>query len=74
MTQTASVTLAAFRAGLGQSVGPDDHFFDAGGDSLAAEGVMAQISEGVGRELPLWLLLDHPTAAALALAIDEGAA
>ena len=74
MTPTQALTLAAFRARLGNDVGLDDHFFDAGGDSLAAEDVMAAISVAIGRELELWLLLDHPTAAALAHALDEGVA
>lgn len=70
---TASVTLAAFRARLGEAIGADDHFFDMGGDSLAAEAVMTEISGVIGRQLPIWLLLDHPTAASLAEAIDHGA-
>ncbi len=53
------------------SLGPDDNFFDMGGDSQLAEQVMAALEPQYGPELPVALLLDFPTARDLAEALAE---
>jgi acyl-coenzyme A synthetase/AMP-(fatty) acid ligase/acyl carrier protein len=56
------------------SVGMDDDFFELGGDSLAAEALMAAIGEELGvpaRELSADLLMEFPTVAAFAAAVDR---
>jgi amino acid adenylation domain-containing protein len=53
-------------------VQPDDNFFELGGHSLSATVVMSQIAEALPHlDLPLRILFDHPTVAALAEVIDE---
>jgi hypothetical protein len=51
------------------SVAPTDRFFDLGGSSLAALEVLILLSQRVGRSLPIDVLLDGATPAALADAI-----
>ncbi len=62
---------AAFAAVLDLSqVGADDGFFELGGDSLRALRVLARLrAAGIGDIAPA-LLFEHPSAAALALALD----
>ncbi len=43
-----------------------DHFFEMGGDSLAAVNLLAQLSSHYGFELPGHTLLHHPTIAGIA--------
>jgi acetoacetyl-CoA synthetase len=50
---------------------PDDNFFDVGGTSLAALRLLEAIHQHMGIDLPLSILLDAPTTAAMARAIDE---
>ncbi|MEA2442385.1 MAG: acetoacetyl-CoA synthetase [Thermoleophilaceae bacterium] len=52
---------------------PDDNFFDLGGTSLAALRLLEAIHEHMGIDLPLSILLDAPTTAAMARAVDEPA-
>jgi acetoacetyl-CoA synthetase len=49
---------------------PDDDFFDVGGTSLRAVRVLEAIHRRMGVDLPLSILLDAPTTAAMAAAID----
>jgi len=51
-----------------------DNFFDLGGDSLAAVGLLTGIEELVGRKLPLYLISEHPTIEQLAAALNTQAA
>jgi amino acid adenylation domain-containing protein len=51
-------------------VGRDDNFFALGGHSLLATQVVAKASARLERPVTLRALLDHPTVAALARAID----
>ena len=72
MTEVLDRVVAVFRRHLSDDIGPDDNFFDMGGDSLLAEGVMIELAALLGRqELPLVLLLDYPTANELAEALAD---
>jgi len=54
-------------------VGPDDDFFDLGGNSLLAVRMAALVHERLGVEAPLRRLVDCRTPAAFARCIDEAA-
>ncbi|MEQ8857290.1 MAG: amino acid adenylation domain-containing protein [Pseudomonadales bacterium] len=51
-------------------VGVEENFFDIGGDSLLAVQLFLAIERRFRLELPLSLLVEHPTIATLALAVD----
>ena len=51
-------------------IGPEDDFFDLGGDSLLALCLVEDISERTGRDLPLSVLLERATIRHVAGAID----
>jgi amino acid adenylation domain-containing protein len=55
-------------------VGRDDGFFELGGDSLLVTEVLARLGEETGVRLPLDILLDAPTPATLAAAIERARA
>ena len=56
---------------LGQGdFGPEDDFFELGGDSLLALCLMEEIAERTGRDLPLSLLLERATIRHVASAVD----
>lgn len=61
----ADVVLAAWRAVLGDGVGPDDHFFDSGGNSLLAAKTLAALREA-GLTVGIRDLYGHPTPRRLA--------
>ncbi|QLY31768.1 amino acid adenylation domain-containing protein [Nocardia huaxiensis] len=52
--------------GLGQPVGADDDFFALGGNSLVATQVVARLAAALDTRVPVRLLFDAPTVAALA--------
>jgi thioesterase domain-containing protein/acyl carrier protein len=55
-------------------IGPEDDFFELGGDSLLAVWLVEEIAQRTGRDLPLSLLLERATIRHLASAVDsEGA-
>jgi ubiquinone/menaquinone biosynthesis C-methylase UbiE/acyl carrier protein len=51
-------------------VGVNHNFFDLGGSSLMLEHVQVRLEALLGRQLPLTLLFQHPTVAALAASLD----
>lgn len=53
------------------TLGPEHNFFDAGGHSLLALQWLAGVRKLLGVEVPLPLLFERPTAAAVARAVDE---
>jgi acyl-CoA synthetase (AMP-forming)/AMP-acid ligase II len=53
---------------------PDQDFFRAGGDSIRALRVVAQLEEIFGTEIPLVLIFKHPTLAGFAEALACGGA
>ena len=56
------------------TVAPDDDFFELGGDSIRAARLFAGLERQLGETLPLSLLLEFPTPAALAEAVQHGTA
>jgi amino acid adenylation domain-containing protein len=70
-TATEAMVLDAFRQVLaGVDVGVLDNFFDLGGNSLLAARLMARLRTVSGFDLPLRVLFERQTVAALAEAID----
>ena len=69
-----AVVAAVFAAQLGRAVGDDDDFFLAGGDSLAALGVVLELERRLGRPVAVTELIDAPTAARLAAALARAGA
>jgi syringomycin synthetase protein SyrE len=55
-------------------IGVSDHFFDLGGDSLAAMNLLTDLERRLGRRVHLHTLLEHPTIEELALALGGPAA
>jgi amino acid adenylation domain-containing protein len=70
----AEQTIAqAWREVLGRgSVGVDDNFFDAGGNSISALRVHALITEALGVEFPVTVFFQRPTIRALAAHLSAG--
>ncbi|MDC3955553.1 amino acid adenylation domain-containing protein [Polyangium jinanense] len=74
-TPTQEILAGIWREVLGLSaVGIHDRFFDLGGHSLLLTQVAARARKAFERELPLSILFEHTTIAALAAWMDAGAA
>ena len=54
-----------------ESIGATDNFFELGGDSLVGMQVSRRLREVLDRSVPVRLLFRHPTARALAAALDR---
>ena len=64
--------LGAFLQVLGaDEAGPEDNFFDLGGDSLRALRVIVELRTRFSVEIPLMRFFEAPTAAALAKLVSE---
>jgi hypothetical protein len=61
--------LDIFADALGTAIAADEDFFAAGGDSLAAERALIALSGHLLQDVPGWLLIDYPSAAALSAAL-----
>jgi hypothetical protein len=71
LTSTEAMVLRTFGEIFGRrDLGPDDDFFALNGTSVMAMRLMRHLQNATGLELPLRLLFEHPTSAALAGAID----
>ena len=69
--QTEKITAGIWQAVVGvDPVGIDDNFFDLGGNSLLAVQIISRIYDEFHIELPLQLMWEAPTVAALAHHID----
>ena len=51
-------------------IGPEDNFFDLGGDAITAVRLFGEIARALGRELPAAWIYQTPTIAALAAVLD----
>jgi phthiocerol/phenolphthiocerol synthesis type-I polyketide synthase E len=70
---TAELTAQIFAKMLDlPEVGPDDDFFDLGGDSLVGTYLLGEIHDALGVDLELESLYDAPTPQALAELVDQG--
>jgi acyl carrier protein len=66
------IVLTLWREALGvQDAGPDDDFFELGGDSLVATRLVARLRERLGIAVPLLAVFENPTAADLALELEQ---
>src|SRR5581483_7905618 len=57
--------------GLDAPPGPDDHFFDLGGTSLAVMELVVAIEDELGVDLPMLDVLEMPSLVGLAARVDE---
>lgn len=72
LTATEAALRGLWQRTLGlDHVGLSDDFFTLGGHSLLAVELFALIDQALGHDLPLSMLLEHPTVSRLAAAIDE---
>lgn len=72
VSETEALLCGLWAGALDMSgIGPDDDFFDLGGDSLSAAVVAARIHAALGVELDLGAFIDHPRLADLAAAVDR---
>lgn len=73
-TPREAAVVEIFAVALGViGLDPDADFFAAGGHSLLAARVVAQVNEVLGVDLPASKLFEHPTPAALVASIDASA-
>lgn len=71
LTGIGEVVLRLWREALDVAdAGPDDDFFELGGDSLAATRLVAGLREELGIPVTLLAVFDNPTPAALTLELE----
>ncbi|MBR8831078.1 MAG: 2-succinylbenzoate--CoA ligase [Chroococcopsis gigantea SAG 12.99] len=71
-TDTEKVIAQIWCDVLGESkIGVENNFFDLGGQSILAAGVIARIENQLGINLPLYILFQHPTITELSFYIDS---
>ncbi|MBZ5569980.1 MAG: SDR family NAD(P)-dependent oxidoreductase [Acidobacteriia bacterium] len=69
--KTEAAVAAVWKDVLGVSrIGPADDFFELGGHSLMASRLMSRIRAAFGVDLPLWLVFEARTVAAVAAAVE----
>lgn len=67
-----ATVLRLWREALGvHDAGPDDDFFELGGDSLVATRLVALLRMELGLAVPLLAVFDNPTAAELTLELEQ---
>ena len=72
VTPTEIAIAQVWRQALGRgSIGVEDNFFDAGGNSISAVRVHALIVEALGTEFPITTFFQRPTIRALASFLSE---
>jgi syringomycin synthetase protein SyrE len=72
LTDLERLLLPIWRETLGiRDVGPDDDFFDLGGQSLQAVHLVSLAERALGGRIPLGWIFEHPTASKLAAAIER---
>ncbi|MDB5439449.1 MAG: hypothetical protein JWM33_1876 [Caulobacteraceae bacterium] len=73
ITSTEKAIIHVFEEVLARcGIGPNDAFFDLGGDSLSCLTAALRLGEVLGYELPSALIPQAPTPRALAAALDHG--
>lgn len=73
-TATCAFLVAIFESVLQISpIGPDDDFFELGGDSITAITLAVEVEKATGVQLPTTALFDAPTPARLARIIEKPA-
>lgn len=73
-THILDVILGIWTKILGRQVSADDNFFDVGGTSFKLMLVNNDLSDQLGRDIPLVHLFEHPTPASLAAALGDSPA
>ncbi|ORB75343.1 non-ribosomal peptide synthetase, partial [Mycobacterium scrofulaceum] len=72
-TPTEEILAAIFADVLGlERVSTDDSFFELGGESISAMGLIAAVNRNLDAGLPVRVVFEAPTVAQLALRIGEG--
>ncbi len=66
-----AIILEKYVETLGHDIDVNADFFDEGGDSVAVEVILSELSQVVGTDLPGWILLDNPSVALLSRAVFE---
>ncbi|WP_404955625.1 amino acid adenylation domain-containing protein [Streptomyces sp. 147326] len=69
-TVVTAIWQSALRVDL---IGPDDDFFDLGGDSFTALRTIRALERELGRDIEVTVLYTYPTVASLATALDRDA-
>jgi acyl carrier protein len=72
LTPAERLVLGIWREVLGVAdIGPDDDFFELGGDSLVATDIVARLRRELDVAVPLLTIFDNPTVRELAREVDE---